>query len=186
MPTETPTKPIDNSIAKVNDEIAVGEDLRFQRRWWRFEKISWSFLGIIVALAFAGVFGNGPLSTAKKKTADGALQVNYDWVERFSAPTILTLHFNQSAIHNGNIQIWVSDSIVKELGNQRVVPQPTASVTGDAGIAYTFPTSDHPDSVEFALQPAKIGRHRFTIRLIGNGTVQQPQDFITASIFVMP
>ena len=186
MAVETSTKPIDDSIAKVNDEIAVGEDLRFQRHWWRFEKIAWAFLAIVVALAFAGVFGRGPLSKAHKQSADGSLQVNYDWVERFGTPSIITIHFGRSAIRNGSVQIWVSDSVIKELGNQRVVPQPSTSVTGDAGMAYTFATSNNPDSIELTLEPAKIGQHRFTIRLLGSGTVDHPQAFITASVFVMP
>ncbi len=186
MATETPTKRIDDSIAKVNDEIAVGEDLKFQRRWWRFEKIAWSFLALLVVLSAIGIFGRGPLSGAKKQSADGALRVDYDWVERFGTPTIMTLHFSPSALHDGVIRIWVSDSVIKALGNQRVIPQPATSVTGDGGIAYAFPSAGKPSSIEFSLEPAKVGRHRFTIRLLGSGTVLQPQDSVTAGIFVMP
>jgi len=29
---------IDDSVAKVDDEVAGGEDLDFQRRWWKFER----------------------------------------------------------------------------------------------------------------------------------------------------
>jgi hypothetical protein len=32
-------KPVEHTIEKVNDEIAVGSDLEFQRRWWRFERV---------------------------------------------------------------------------------------------------------------------------------------------------
>lgn len=40
----------------------VEEDLRLQRRVWRFERIGWVTLLIIVGLTLAGLFSKGPLS----------------------------------------------------------------------------------------------------------------------------
>lgn len=80
----------------------------------------------------------------------------------------------------------MSDPVIQELGNQRISPQPSSSVTGNGGVLYTFASSDKPNSVAFALQPSSIGTTHFTIRLVTNGTVTQPQDAITAGVFVMP
>lgn len=186
MAIETPTRPVQDTVAKFNDEVAVGEDLEFQRKWWKFEKAIWIFFGLLVLLDLAGLFGRGPLANAQKKTADSAMTMKYEWVERFSTPSILTLHFSPLAVRDGQIRLWVSDTVVKALGNQRIVPQPASSTTTDGGILYTFPSSGNPDSVEFALQPAEIGRSRFEIRLVGGGTVQQPQDSFNTGVFVMP
>lgn len=186
MPIETATKPVEDSVSKINGELAVGEDLQFQRRWWKFEKAVWIFFGVIVLLDIAGLFGRGPLSKAHKQTADGAMKLDYDWVERFSTPSILTVHFGPSAVHDGVIRLWVSDEIIKTLGNQRIIPQPSSSVTGNGGVLYTFPSSNQPNTVEFALQPSSAGKSPFEIRLVSTGTVNQPQDSIKASVFVMP
>ena len=186
MPLETSTKPVEDSIAKVNDEVAVGEDLQFQRRWWKFETAVWTFLGLLVILDLIGVFGRGPLSKAHTQTADGAMTMDYEWVERFSTPSILNVHFGPSAVRDGVIRIWVSDSLITKLGNQRISPQPSTSVTGDGGVAYTFPSSSSPNSAAFALQPAAPGHSQFTIRLLGSGTVTKPQASLTARVFVMP
>jgi hypothetical protein len=35
-------KPVTDPVAKINKELAVGEDLAFQRRWWRFEGVVWA------------------------------------------------------------------------------------------------------------------------------------------------
>jgi len=67
---ETSTTPVDDSIAKVSNAVAVGEDLAFQRRWWRFERAVWIVFGIIVLLDLARVFGRGPAANAHKQTAD--------------------------------------------------------------------------------------------------------------------
>ncbi len=186
MAIETPTRPVQDTVAKFNDEVAVGEDLEFQRKWWKFEKAIWIFFGLLVLLDLAGLFGRGPLANAHKQTADGAMTIKYEWVERFSTPSILTVHFSPDAVRNGQIRLWVSESVVKTLGNQRIIPQPTTSLTGDGGVLYIFPSSSKPDSVEFALQPAEIGRSRFELRLIGDGTVDRPRDSLNAGVFVMP
>lgn len=59
----------------------VREDMAQQRRAWRFERIGWAGLLLLIALTFAGLFSKGPLSQVSAHTADGALQVQY---ERFS------------------------------------------------------------------------------------------------------
>ncbi len=173
------TKPVSDSVPKVNDEIAVGSDLEFQRGWWRFERVSWIALAIIIALDVAGVFGRGPVAKAHQQLADGSMTVNYERIERFSTPSIMTVNFSQSAITDGKIQLWVSEVLVKGLGNQRIVPQPEKSAIGEGGIFYTFDATRQPASVEFALQPASAGRYHLTLRCPGHGELHP-------SVFVMP
>ncbi|MEN5223510.1 MULTISPECIES: hypothetical protein [Pseudomonas] len=48
------------------DELAsrhypVEEDMRMQQRVWRFERVGWYALVLVVLLGLAGLFGNGPL-----------------------------------------------------------------------------------------------------------------------------
>ena len=180
------TKPVEDSVPKVANELAVGEDLEFQRRWWRFENATWFFFGLIVLLDLAGAFGRGPLANARKRTGDHALDIRYERVERFSTPSILTIHFGANAVHNGAVQLWTSDSVVDTLGNRRIIPQPSSSTITQGGILYSFPTGPHPNSVEFALQPARPGFAHFTIRLVPGGDILHPMDSVTAGVFVMP
>lgn len=183
---DTPTTSVQDSIAKVDDELAVGEDLTFQRRWWRFEKWAWRFFALIVLCDLVGLFGRGPLANANVHSADHALSIHYERVERFSTPSDLTIRFSAAAVQNGLVRLWVSDSLIERLGNQRISPQPASSSTIDGGILYAFPSGPQPGKVEFALQPAEPGVSHFTVRLVSSGTVQQPQDALTLGVFVMP
>src|SRR4051794_15422996 len=149
MPTAT--KPVEETVPKVNDEIAVGADLEFQKKWWRFEFCAWVFFTLIVILDLLGAFGRGYLAKARAQASDDSFNIAYERVERFGTPSVLTVHFAQSAIHDGKVQLWASGNLVKELGAQRVVPQPTESVLADGGILYSFPTTAIPASAEFAL-----------------------------------
>jgi hypothetical protein len=173
------TKPIEDSVAKVNDEIAVGEDLEFQRKWWRFENIAWIFFALIIVLDLAGLFGRGPLARAQRHAADGTIDVKYERIERTDSPSILTIQFAQSAIHDGKIRLFVSNSLVKELGAQRVIPAPQETVVGEGGLTYTFLASAPPARVDLALEPPGPGEFPFTISVAG----AQP---VRANIFVVP
>jgi hypothetical protein len=179
MVTKPVSSPVEDSVARVNDEVAVGEDLDFQRKWWRFENAAWVFFTLIIVLDLAGLFGRGPIARAERRSTDGTIDVKYERIERTNSPSILTVQFAQPAIQDGKIKLYVSESLVKELGTQRVIPAPLDTVVGNAGLTYTFPASKAPASVDLALEPAGPGIYDFTIGVAG----AQP---VHAKVFVVP
>ncbi len=179
MPAATDTRPIEDSVPKVNDELAVGSDLQFQQRWEKMETIIWVFLVIFLLLSLAGLFGRGPLAKATAQARDGSIQVEYERVQRFGAPSVLTVKINPAAIRNGQVQLWVSEALVKPLGNQRVVPQPEKSELTHGGILYSFPAFETSASIEFQAQPSAIGESELTMGVPGSPNVN-------LKIYVMP
>jgi hypothetical protein len=179
MASGSMSTPVENTIAKVNDEVAVGENLDFQRKWWRFENAIWLFFTLIIICDLAGLFGRGPLAKANRRAGDGSLEVQYERIERTASPSILTVRFAQSAIHDGKINLFISNSLVKELGTQRVIPAPQDTIVGDGGLTYTFPASHVPASIDLALEPGGPGIYNFTIGVVGGSPVQ-------AKVFVVP
>ncbi len=166
------TQPISDSVPKINNEVAVGEDLDFQRSWWKFERAVWYVFALLVILDLAGAFGRGPLAYAHAEPADASITIDYERIERFSTPSILTVNFDKATIHDGKVQLWVSESLVKKLGNQRVVPQPLESQVGDGGILYTFSATHIPASIEFALTPASPGTTELKMQVPGFNPVR--------------
>jgi hypothetical protein len=179
MPAQSPTKPVEDSVRKINDELAVGSDLEFQRRWWRFEAITWTAFTALVILAALGFFGRGHFANARLKAPDGSMDVQYERIERYGTPSVVRIEFGPSAIHDGKVRLWAGETLVKPLGNQRVIPQPATSEVGDGGILYTFPVTSLPAFAEFALEPESAGSAALKLRVPGAATV-------TAHIFVMP
>jgi hypothetical protein len=167
MPDENMSKQISDSVAKVEDEVAVGEDLEFQMRWWKFEHAVWIFFALVLVLTLAGAFGRGPIAKAERIAKDGCIDVKYDRIQR----TSVTVNFGPAAIRNGRIDLYVSGSLVKELGAQRVVPSPARATIGGDGLTFMFPTSTPPASVEFALEPTGPGLHHLLLRVAGLETV---------------
>lgn len=178
MPTPA-AEPVTDSITKINDEVAVGSDLDFQHRWWRFERGVWVLFICVVILDALGVFGRGWVANADRKARDGSIEVKYERIERFRTPSILAIQFGPNAIQNGKIQLWASDTLVKPLGTQRVIPQPANSVIGRGGILYTFPATINPASVEFAMEPSSPGICHLGLRVPGS-------EALNLTIGVMP
>jgi len=179
MASPAPTKPVEDSIAKVNDEVAVGSDLEFQRKWWRFTRVVWIVLTGIVIADLLGCFGRGPLANARARTSDGTMNVKYERIERFSTPSILRIQFGPTAIHDGKIQLWVSETVINSLGNQRVIPQPLTSTVGQNGVLYTFAVTTIPAEVAFSLEPSAPGIYHLQLRVPASEELKR-------TIYVMP
>jgi hypothetical protein len=179
MVTKPSTTPVTQSAPRVNNEIEVGEDLEFQRKWWRFENFAWILFSLIIVLDLAGLFGRGPIAKAERRTADGTIDVKYERIERTESPSILTIDFGPSAIHDGKIKLYISESLVKGLGTQRVVPAPLETMIGDGGLTYTFSASKPPASVDLALEPSGPGIYHFTVGVVNAEPVE-------ARVFVVP
>lgn len=165
MTRESFLNPVEDSVPKVDDEIAVGEDLDFQRRWWRFEKLVWTVFLIVIVCDLAGLFGRGWLAKAEASTPDRALIVDYERIERANTPSTMTLRFGPAAIRHGQVQFHVSDAVMRDLGAQRIAPQPSTSTPGQGGISYVIPVTAAPAAVQIQLQPAAPGRYTFKIQL---------------------
>ncbi len=179
MATDSFTEPVEESVSKVNSEIEVGEDLDFQRKWWRFENAVWIIFSVIIVLDLCGVFGRGPVAKAERRAGDGSIDVKYERIERTESPSILTIRFGQSAIMDGKIKLYISESLVRGLGTQRIIPAPLATEVGNGGLTYTFLASKVPASVDLALEPSGPGLYAFTIGVAGGEPVH-------AKVFVVP
>jgi hypothetical protein len=168
-----------DTIPRVDDAISVGEDLEFQQRWWRFEKLAWGVLVVVLVADALGVLGRGWLARAERTSADGALHVHYERVERAGTPSEMTLDFGRAAVRRDQIRLIVSETIVKELGAQRIIPQPESSAVGPEGVTYLFPTTGTPATVSFALEPSFPGVHDVTLTASGERSMH-------LSILVLP
>jgi hypothetical protein len=107
------------------------------------------------------------------------MDVKYERIERTDSPSIMTINFGPSAIKGGTVKLYISNSLVKELGTQRIIPAPKDSTVGNGGITYTFSASELPASVDMALQPAGPGIFEFAMRVEG-------AEQIRARIVVVP
>ena len=163
-------KPVEDSVPRVDGKVAVGDNLDFQRKWWRFERVIWSFFLLVLVADVAGAFGRGYLANAQAKATDGSVDVKYERIERASTPSAMTIRVDPAQIHDGAVRLFVSESVIKQLGADRIAPQPAVSQLTEGGVTYTFPASGQA-VVEMALKPTVPGRYHFDVHAVGGDDV---------------
>jgi hypothetical protein len=123
-------------------ELEIAEDIRFQEREWKVERIGWVLLALIVLLALAGLFGTGPLSSASVDDADGALTVGYERFIRHDGRSTLTIDVTGDQASNGEIEIWLSQEYLDAFELQNVSPQPADVIGAGDRTIYVFTIDD--------------------------------------------
>ncbi len=159
-------KPVTDSVAKINHELAVGEDLQFQRRWWRFERAVWAIFIALIVLDLLGAFGRGPLANAAAASADRSVEITYERIERAGTPSMMALKINAERDPR-DAELFVSDTAVSGLGLQRVIPAPQATTIGNGGLTYRFPRGTLPAMVRLEFQPVSAGLYHLAIGVPG-------------------
>ena len=162
------TQAVGDSVGRVDNTIAVGEDLDFQRHWWKFERVVWIAFVLILVLDLLGLFGRGWLAYAKTRTADGSMELKYERVERTMTSSNMTVAFGKSVIRDGKVQLYVSESVLRKLGALRIAPQPESSVIGRDGVTYTFLATEVPASIDISLEPSAPGVYWIELQVPGH------------------
>jgi hypothetical protein len=111
--------------------LEIHEDLAFDRRQWRVQRVSWAVLAVLLLLGLLGVFGNGPLSDAV--ASDGALHVTYERFAHAQAPT--TVNIRVSAPGTNPVRLAIDHRYLDALSIEHIRPPPLrAESRGDDDI----------------------------------------------------
>jgi hypothetical protein len=150
------------------------EDMRFQQRTWRAERIGWIVMALLVIAALAGVFFHGPVSRTAAKSVNDSLAVEY---ERFAHKTALT-HFviRVSPPLPDQVLVRLSPSFAGTHDTDSVEPRPIRSSGGSYGLEFVFSRSAAGDlAIHIAARPKRFGFMSVDIEVEGRGAVNIAQ-----------
>ncbi len=82
------------------------------------------------------------------------MHIAYDRVQRTEMPSDLRIELDQSAVQSGKVNLFVSESIVRELGAQRIVPQPESTRKSTS-----LPPQNHRIKPITPMHPGKCPQH---------------------------
>ena len=121
--------------------LEIWQDLAFERRQWKVQRVGWIVIAIILLLALLGVFGNGPLSHAE--TSAGALRAEYERFTHADAPT--TLHIHVRAPGQGNVRLAINRDYLDAIPIQHIRPAPLRVESAGNDQVYEFAAPDAGD-----------------------------------------
>ena len=161
--------------AQLMDEFAsrtypFQEDMPFQLRSWRAERIGWAVMALLLVAGLIGVFFHGPVSYAVGKSVDGYLAIEY---ERFAHKTALT-HFviRVSPPVPDQVLVRLSPAFASTHDTDSVEPRPIRSSGGSYGLEFVFARSAAGDlAIHIAARPKRFGFMSLHVEVEGRGAV---------------
>jgi hypothetical protein len=144
-------------------DYPVEDDIAFQRKLWKLERVGWLLLLGLMVLALLGLFSRGPLSTQQRLTADEALQLHYQRFQRQDASDTLQVTLRGAP---GEIRHLLLEAPFFDTYNiETIQPQPLAAASEHGGLKLTVRLDPGGQaSVHFGLRPQQIGPVHHRVR----------------------
>ena len=135
----------------------IYQNLKFERRWMRFERTMWFLMVSMLLAACFGVFGRG--AYARTTTESGSLEVKFDRVVRARSQSQLTIKINESGTQSGQVRMVVSGDLLGRARILEIYPEPSETTALEQAAALTFKVEpSKPATVTFVQQVQGFGR----------------------------
>jgi hypothetical protein len=137
--------------------LDLDQDLAFQERSWRVERIvGWGMVVLVVA-ALLGLLGAGPLSRAEV-TSD-ALQLQYPRFSRVQSSETLKVRIGADAVRDRETRLWVDRRYLDDSRIESILPPPVRVEAAPDRLVLAFAVAEpgRPLEVTLTLQPERIG-----------------------------
>jgi hypothetical protein len=126
------------SPAVTRRELEIEEDLAFQRRQWRFERMGALALLLFLVAAALGLFGPGAFATGRVVAAGRALELEYPRFARMQTPLRLRVSVRPAELAGGELRVWLSSEYLERVTLAHVTPEPLRTELDADGVTYVF------------------------------------------------
>ena len=157
-------------IQKVG-ELEIAEDLAFQQREWKIQRIGWIVFALTIIGALLGLTGSGPLSGTS--VGGEALQLRFSRFDRLESPSSLNVQLGPSTVSGDQAEFWLSNAYLDTVQIEQISPDPDSVTVGPDRTTYVFTVEQpgQPIEITFHVRHQTLGWHTGEIGLAGGGTL---------------
>jgi hypothetical protein len=139
--------------------LDIGQDLDFQRKEWRVQRIGWVVMALIALAGLVGLTGNGVLARATAGDLAGPLRLEYSRFDRMQSPSTLEVQIAGDAVNGEQIELWVARDYIQGVLIEKIVPEPQEVRGAADGLRYVFAVDEpgQPVTVSFDLRHTSFG-----------------------------
>jgi hypothetical protein len=155
--------------------VEIHEDMPFQERTWRVQRVGWVVMALIVLAGLAGLFAGGPLASA---AAEGpGVRVEYGRFERWHGASTLLVRLAADAVQEGRVALLLDGRYVERVQIEHIVPPPERTLTTSEGPVFIYSVAQGgvPGTIAFSIKPERAGVLRGRIGLPGREAAQFTQ-----------
>ena len=132
--------------------MEIEESIEVQKKGWVVQRVGWILMGVFVAMAAFGFFGDGIVS--KKNILSGNQKLEYQHYSRFESR--MELKFELNANTQQNI-ISFPVNYLEKFQIESILPEPHHNQSGNERVNYFF-EGNGPMKIIFFLVPKSIGK----------------------------
>lgn len=161
--------------------LEIHQDLSFEKRNWRVQRLGWAAMALFVLAGAAGAFGRGPISSAWVASSGQALRVDYERFARHGAPTEFRVTVAAAAVEGENLRLNLSRQFLHRQHVEEVQPPPDSTLVSADTITYVFRARPgHQVRILFRITPDDYALQQAELSLAA-GT-----DRVRFGLFVFP
>lgn len=153
-------------------EPPIEQDLTFQRRFWKIQRIAWMIMGAALVAALLGFLGHGPFSRATLGGPDDPLRLDYDRLAQYEVASELSLRL--LAQGGKPAAVWIDREYLTKVQLDGIVPAPERTELSADRVTYLFALSssgDQPVVITLYVRMKEAGRVRGAIGVAGGGSL---------------
>jgi hypothetical protein len=132
-------------------QLQIDEDLNFQRREWKIQRVAWVAMALLIIAALLGVFGTGPLSSATIERE--GLRLEHERFCRWQRGTDLRFTIGGTG---DPVLLLLGSEYLDRVKIERITPEPGKVEAVSDGVVFQF-FLQGPAAVTFHLTPKKFG-----------------------------
>jgi hypothetical protein len=157
----------------MHQDLGFEEDLPFQFKSWRLQRMGWAALALVLGGASLGLFGHGMLADATAQDPSGTMSVDYQRFLRYDTLTRVAISFSDPARTTNRVQVQIHDRYLKDATVHDVMPTPAKVTRTAEGIEFEFFVSQgEPAIVRFSASVQAVGPVTGLIRAVDGDWVR--------------
>lgn len=141
------------------EDLEISQDLSFQERIWRIQRIAWIIMALLVIFTILGLFGEGPLSSARAGNPGEGLWLDYPRFVRNQSQFSIQIHTSPAVIVEEKVRMEIEDEYLQKMRIERISPAPGRVISSGESHVFEFDvtgTQVSPDITLF-LNPDTVG-----------------------------
>lgn len=110
----------------------IQEDMAFQLKVWRFERVGWYVLMLVVVMSLGGVFSRGLISSKDVRSEEGRLRVEYEMFHRNGSTNSMKITVN--ATPDSAVELELAGQLLDGFSIETLQPEPLRARSSSQGI----------------------------------------------------
>jgi hypothetical protein len=144
-------------VSHFEDSLELEQDLQFQYRHWRVERIGWVIIALVVCAGLLGLFGHHPFIRAVAQAPDGQLLIEYDRFVRYESNVDFRVALTSDRDGGGVTRIWFDEEYLDSINVLAISPMPLRGEAQEGKRAFVFQTNGDRFTASFSAQFKTIG-----------------------------